>query len=40
MKTPGNLKEIMNETDYLQWLKYKAETGGKIACNRGMGGTV
>lgn len=35
MKTPGNLKEIMNEADYLQWLKYeeKGERLGEIVNN-------
>ena len=35
MKTPGNLKEIMNEADYLQWLKYeeKGERLGAIISN-------
>lgn len=29
MKTPENLKEIMNEADYLQWLKYE-EKGKRL----------
>ena len=35
MKTPGNLKEIMSEADYLQWLKYeeKGERLGEIINN-------
>ena len=35
MKTPGNLKEIMNEADYLQWFKYeeKGERLGEIVRN-------